>query len=361
MENKTRPVSMDERVHRRSVNFIQWTIRCFLIAAALGVSRATPSFAVAPAADTFAYPIDRPLRTLLKDYDVMNPDLKGRSQCFDAAMTQLWHAGEDWFAAANTPVKAVANGQVAFVDSRANYPGAVVIIEHTVASGPPVFSMYGHLDPKGLAVGTGVSVVKGQTIATGLEGRAGNTHLHWEIRFFLDGSGILRAPRYDSPCRSGVPGPGYTHPGHPDNFVANGGAGPTYSWTSPSAYVANHLGVVITQPFAQPTQQRGETFLNKQVQLTYSAGQVILSGAGGPTTSFSVDDAMELTVTRPDGTSISRTYVFQVGCTSITSRPAENVSNLFQPGINTVNARLYDICGVSSGTGSGLLLTNTQP
>jgi murein DD-endopeptidase MepM/ murein hydrolase activator NlpD len=207
-------------------------------------------------ADLFTNPMDRSKVTLEIDYNFKNPDLGGTSKCYAVPWSEAWHAGEDWFAPANTKVNAVANGVVRYsskqigVDDNGNpiyggtttYPGGVVIIEHTLPDGSLIYSMYAHLDPSKILVPKEADVTQGQIIADGLcnKGRCkGNVHLHWEMRFFFDGSGINNAPKYKKTC-SGVPGPGYTYPGQPDNFVANGGAGPTYNWTDPSNFVDTH-------------------------------------------------------------------------------------------------------------------------
>lgn len=208
------------------------------------------------ALNAFTYPMDLSMRTGVKGYDIQNPDLTNKSGCYSGQgkkdwvyLSQTWHAGEDWFASPATPVMSVADGVVYYVSPGGyNYPGAVVIIDHTLPDSSHVFSMYGHLDPNKVRVSQGALVTKGQTIADGLlyqtykvKGKViDNTQLHWEIRLFADGSGInSRSSGYTTTC-SGAPGPGYTYPGHPDNFVANGGAGPTYRWSNPSAFVTTH-------------------------------------------------------------------------------------------------------------------------
>jgi murein DD-endopeptidase MepM/ murein hydrolase activator NlpD len=153
-------------------------------------------------------------------------------------MKELYHAGEDWFASPNTPINAVADGVVRYSSKKndkgihqgtTTYKGGVVIIEHTLPSGGKIYSMYAHVNPDKILVSDGEKVKKGQTIAEELYDWGGNTHLHWEMRHFFDASGIC----------SGIPGPGYTYPERPDNFVFDG---EPYSWTNPSAFVRNHQG-----------------------------------------------------------------------------------------------------------------------
>lgn len=198
----------------------------------------------APTTDQFTYPIDLSQRTGLIGYDV-HPSLGDQSKCFGGKnFKDLWHAGEDWFASPETPVQAVGAGTVVYVSPTGyGYPGAVVIVEHAITGGGSIWSMYGHLNASKVTVGVGSVVNQGDAIASGLLPQkykgADNTHLHWEMRYFYDGSVINQAPKYQSSCSS-IPGPGYTFPGHPDSFVANNGAGPTYSWTAPTAFVETH-------------------------------------------------------------------------------------------------------------------------
>ena len=122
--------------------------------------------------------------------------------------------------------------------------------------------MYAHLDPDKIQVGVGDRVSKGMTtITTGLipqisiDKKTGaindNTHLHWEMRYFYDGSGIKQAPKYRLTCAT-QPGPGYTYStndavAHPDNFKGVIGVNKdgsliyqTYHWANPPAFVDTH-------------------------------------------------------------------------------------------------------------------------
>jgi murein DD-endopeptidase MepM/ murein hydrolase activator NlpD len=104
--------------------------------------------------------------------------------------------------------------------------------------------VYAHLDPDKILVGKNDTVTKGNVIADGLKVQTyngqDNTHLHWEMRYFADGSGIKTRSSNYTVSASGEPGPGYSYPDHPDYFVANGGAGPIYRWTNPSFFIENH-------------------------------------------------------------------------------------------------------------------------
>jgi murein DD-endopeptidase MepM/ murein hydrolase activator NlpD len=124
-----------------------------------------------------------------------------------------WHTGEDWYAVAGetggTPVLAIADGRVVYAGS--NYPGRVVIVEHSPPDAALLYSMYGHLD-FALAVSEGQSVRRGQALGTVLLRDDGvPSHLHFEIRDFLLRDEVNGAqPRYNFRCGPRCPpGPGY--------------------------------------------------------------------------------------------------------------------------------------------------------
>lgn len=167
------------------------------------------------------------------DYGVKNPDLQGDT-CFGIEFNQIYHAGEDWYrqdggSTAGAEVTAVANGQVLYADPNMNYPGLVVIIEHTVGSGQKVYSVYAHLDDSTLEVQAGQVVSRGQRLAEVLyqdyTGRypeyhpsGDDSHLHYELRDFYNGRDIY--PDH-SDCNGLIPGRGYTYPAKPDTFPSS--------------------------------------------------------------------------------------------------------------------------------------------
>ncbi|HRJ43185.1 MAG TPA: M23 family metallopeptidase, partial [Caldilineaceae bacterium] len=131
------------------------------------------------------------------DYGTKNENLIGGS-CFGVPWKELYHAGEDWFRIGengeNIPipgaeVTAVADGTVIWAQP-INYPGRVVVVSHTDPLLPQTtYSVYSHLtDP--LDVQAGDSVLRGQKLGTVLYQINNNSHLHWEIRYFADGSNI---------------------------------------------------------------------------------------------------------------------------------------------------------------------------
>lgn len=180
------------------------------------------------------------------DYGIKNPDLQGNT-CFGVDFSMLFHAGEDWYredgnSTQGAEVTAVADGKVVFADP-INYPGRVVIIEHVLPSGEEVYSMYAHIE--NLTVSNGQIVSRGQRLGTVMyqpyNGRypeyhpsGDDSHLHFEIRYFYDGSNIYD----DHPaCNGIIPGRGYTYPEHPDDFPSPGAG-----YTDPATFVQNRLG-----------------------------------------------------------------------------------------------------------------------
>lgn len=211
--------------------------------------------------DGFDFPVDprdgssgRP--PWYTSYSVQNPYVQGWSPCYNRNFSELVHAGEDWFRSAGSPVYAVANGTVIWSDRNANYPGGVIIIQHTLPSGVVnpwggnvIFSMYGHLNTNSL-ISQWSNVQRGQQIAV-IYDWGSNSHTHFEMRAY---GNMQQAPQWVNGyffCNTSWPGPGYSDTGsnpdwygytHPSNWVDGhrpGGGGsdttpPTASWVSPS-------------------------------------------------------------------------------------------------------------------------------
>jgi murein DD-endopeptidase MepM/ murein hydrolase activator NlpD len=175
------------------------------------------------------------------EYGVKNPDMQGGT-CFGLDWGQLYHAGEDWYredgkSTSGAEVTAVADGNVKYISY--DFPGAVMIIRHRL---PPdgqqkIFSLYGHLDPNSITVSVGQVVQRGQKLGTVLlqyydgryTGYHDDSHLHFEMRGFYDGSNIY--PDYPY-CNGYIPGRGYTYPPHPDVFPSE-----SIHYTDPIAYI----------------------------------------------------------------------------------------------------------------------------
>jgi hypothetical protein len=177
--------------------------------------------AAAAVAETFQKPLTSSIWQV--DFDV-HPSVNNGvwSGCLQAYWQNLWHAAEDWGVAAGTTVRAVANGQVSWYNPNySTYPGRVVIVRHTLPDSSTIYSVYSHLGT--VAVTQGQDVSKGQTIGTILD-QGGNSHLHWEMRTFADGTNL---------CNSGssiVAGPGYTYPAHATAL----------GYVDPTTYVNTH-------------------------------------------------------------------------------------------------------------------------
>ena len=86
-----------------------------------------------------------------------------------------WHPGIDITAAYGTPVRATADGRVAFAGRRHGY-GTLVVVDHGLAS-----TRYAHLSA--VWVRPGQTVLRGEPLGTlGGTGRATAPHLHYELR-----------------------------------------------------------------------------------------------------------------------------------------------------------------------------------
>ena len=140
-------------------------------------------------------------------FGAQNPGVGGDGKCFvdlsgaRVAFNRLYHAGEDWFgldaqdnvrgrAAAGAPVRAVANGVVSWSQSL-GAEGYVLIVEHRLppeAEHERVWSIYWHVADVTVAVGE--AVARGQAVGR-VHDRGLNSHLHWEIRAFADGSDLF--------------------------------------------------------------------------------------------------------------------------------------------------------------------------
>jgi murein DD-endopeptidase MepM/ murein hydrolase activator NlpD len=86
-----------------------------------------------------------------------------------------WHPGIDITAAYGTPVRATADGAVAFAGRVRGY-GVLVVLDHGTAT-----TRYAHL--AGVGVHVGQAVRRGDPVGTlGRTGRATAPHLHYEVR-----------------------------------------------------------------------------------------------------------------------------------------------------------------------------------
>jgi murein DD-endopeptidase MepM/ murein hydrolase activator NlpD len=184
-------------------------------------------------------------------YGVQNPAQGDRSNCFqdvdgnDVPFRQLYHAGIDLFAlgsdgqiawgqAAHAPVHAVADGVViAALD--AGSEGYIVIVEHLLVGGGSVYSVYWHVDH--VQVQPGQPVTRGQVIAV-VKDLGLNSHLHWEMRTFGDGSDLFPAGTAGARgrCNGHFAGVGYTWDDDPARAHPD-----FYGYLDPTEFVQAHL------------------------------------------------------------------------------------------------------------------------
>jgi hypothetical protein len=182
-------------------------------------------------------------------YGVQNPAQGERSNCFRDAdggsvpFSQLYHAGVDLFAlddagqvvwgqAAHGLVHAVAGGVVVFTLD-AGRDGHIVAIEHLLANGSRVYSVYWHVDH--VQVGAGQPVTRGQVIAV-VYNQGLNSHLHWEMRTFRDGTHLFPDGTAGArgTCNGYIAGVGYTWDDDPARAHPD-----TYGYLDPTAFVEN--------------------------------------------------------------------------------------------------------------------------
>lgn len=195
-----------------------------------------PARETAALAATFDYPLDPahfgayiPRRSgpppVDTRFSAQNPALGNTGKCFvdrngeNIPFSQLYHAGEDWFAlnergrialgkAAGQPVHAVANGIVESI-TLMGFDGYVIIVGHILPDGEAVWSVYWHVADVQIAEGEAIS--QGQTLAY-IHDRGLNSHLHWEIRTFADGSTLFPTDSAGGrgTCNGHVTAVGYT-------------------------------------------------------------------------------------------------------------------------------------------------------
>jgi murein DD-endopeptidase MepM/ murein hydrolase activator NlpD len=180
-------------------------------------------------------------------YGVRNLSLPGSPRkCWNVTWPRMLHSALDLYRfdgqdAANTPLVAVADGAVAYYDpGYASYPGRVVILSHPLGDGRLLYSMYAHLGS--VYVTQGQIIARGEPIGTVLY-QPGDSHLHFELRWFLDGSHIYPS---STACNGIVYGRGYTYLVYPDDFPA-----PDHGYVDPDAFIQAHGGPPLT-PFGPP-------------------------------------------------------------------------------------------------------------
>ena len=172
-------------------------------------------------------------------YGVRNLSLPGSPRkCWNVTWPRMLHGAIDLYRldgqdAAGTPLMAVADGTVAYYNpGYTGYPGRVVILAHPLSDGRTLYSMYAHLGS--VYVTQGQVIARGQPIGTVLY-QPGDSHLHFELRWFLDGTWIYPA---GTSCNGIIYGRGYTYLTHPDDFYQG--------YVDPDAFIQQHGGPPLT-------------------------------------------------------------------------------------------------------------------
>lgn len=217
-----------------------------------------PDATAAPATD-FRMPFDVPVVADYSElygvaisnsaYGVRNLDLEHRRTCYGVDWPRLLHTGIDWSRADEqyqipTDVYAVGDGVVDWYDPMYNgYPGKVVIMRHTLPDARSLYSVYAHLGPD-VSIVPGQVVSKGQRIGSLLD-QGDNTHLHFEMRWFLDGRNIY-GPYTACNSSTLIVGRGYTYRVSPDDFPTPGNG-----YVDPRDYIdANNNARIPVRPMA---------------------------------------------------------------------------------------------------------------
>lgn len=110
-----------------------------------------------------------------------------------------------------------------------------------------------------------------------------------------------------------------------------------------------------------PAPSVGATFYTKDLTVTYQSGKIILSGNSDGTGNTFADDAVEITVTKPDGSTGTFDHSYQSTCSRLDSMPPQDITNLFGTGENKVHVRLYDMCGGSVAADAMYLVNINAP
>jgi murein DD-endopeptidase MepM/ murein hydrolase activator NlpD len=183
-------------------------------------------------------------------FGVQNPALGDAPKCFQdrrevkVPFRELYHAGEDWFrldaagqvalgAATGDPVHAVALGAVYMTQEIASQ-GWIVVLAHRLEDGTSIYSAYWHVNQ--LQVGQGERVERGQVIGV-IHDQGRNSHLHWEMRAFVDGANLFPPDSAGGrgTCNGRAAGVAYTWDDDPNR------ARPEYwGYFDPVAFIEGH-------------------------------------------------------------------------------------------------------------------------
>jgi len=149
--------------------FTQYQIFCFLLLVLFlsGCARSTGECPLQPYADlsevdTYVGNEQLPFQFPLQD-GLSTKSLSHTEFCTNSGgpeSKRKYHAAEDYFRPAGTPVFAIADGEISFSGPMGGY-GWLIIIDHPQAN---IYSLYGHISPSRWYMESG-TVSKGQLIA----------------------------------------------------------------------------------------------------------------------------------------------------------------------------------------------------
>jgi hypothetical protein len=98
-------------------------------------------------------------------------------------------------------------------------------------------------------------------------------------------------------------------------------------------------------------------YTSAAINVPYDGGEISISGDPVPTGKFAIDDRIVLSVKRPDGTTESWEHVFNDNCFRNLDEDAQDLTSMFQKGLNVVTVELHDVCGGAAGTSGPVFLT----
>jgi hypothetical protein len=116
-------------------------------------------------------------------------------------------------------------------------------------------------------------------------------------------------------------------------------------------------GTELVLPVRRAVVEQGEALPTAEFDIGYTDGNVMLSGDMSSSDPFWVDDYLVIEVTRPDGTVARWERNFTPDCYKDQAATPEDLTELFQPGLNTVRVTIFDVCGGFVGPLSPIILS----
>jgi hypothetical protein len=101
-----------------------------------------------------------------------------------------------------------------------------------------------------------------------------------------------------------------------------------------------------------PDSESGDVFFSGSYNVVFRDGYVVLAGSADGTDSFGVDDAIAVTINRPDGTRREIYHDFSSRCSSpLVNIAGLDLTNFLQVGNNVVEVALENRCPPNIGNG----------